>query len=97
MALTLVSLAKACGVRPGPELLPPPDFARLDVRASWKPRGQGSRWEFYAEVINLTNRKNAGSITPTLAYNPGADRPRIVEQNDPSVPRLPTIGLRWRF
>ena len=74
-----------------------PDFARLDVRASWKPRGQGSRWEFYAEVINLTNRKNAGSITPTLAYNPGADRPRIVEQNDPSVPRLPTIGLRWRF
>jgi len=74
-----------------------PDFARTDVRLGWKPRGPKGRWEFYAEVLNVLNRKNAGVVSPELRYNPGSDRPRIVEQPDQSIPRLPTVGLRWRF
>lgn len=74
-----------------------PDFARTDVRLSWKPRGQTGRWEFYVEVLNMLNRKNAGALTAELAYDPTSDRPRIVEKPDQSIPRLPTIGLRWRF
>ena len=74
-----------------------PDFARADLRATWKPRGAAGRWEFYLEVINVLNRKNAGALEAELAYDPASDRPRIVEQADQSVPRLPTIGLRWRF
>lgn len=74
-----------------------PDFARTDVRLGWKPRGSNGRWELYAEVLNVLNRKNAGVVSPELRYNPGSDRPRIVEQPDQSIPRLPTIGLRWRF
>ena len=74
-----------------------PFFARADVRATWRPRGPRGRWEFYAEVINVTNRKNAGQLSAELAYNPTSDRPSIVETRDASIPRLPTLGLRVRF
>ncbi len=74
-----------------------PDFARTDVRATWRPRGADGRWEFYLEVLNILNRKNAGQLQAELAYDPTSTTPKIVEKADQSVPRLPTIGLRWRF
>ena len=74
-----------------------PLFARVDVRATGRPRGAAGRWELYAEIINLLNRKNAGALDPRLEYDPTADRPRIVEQRDQSIPRLPTVGIRFRF
>lgn len=74
-----------------------PVFARVDVRATWRPRGSSGRWEIYVEIINLLNRKNAGRFDPRLAYDPASDRPRIVEERDQSIPRLPTLGLRFRF
>lgn len=74
-----------------------PVFARVDARATWRPRGARGRWEFYAEVINLLNRKNAGSLTPELDYDPESDRPLIVEKRDQGIPRLPTLGVRVRF
>ncbi len=74
-----------------------PLFARTDVRATWRPRGAAGRWELYAEIINLLNRKNAGALEPRLEYDPAADRPRIVDERDQSIPRLPTIGVRFRF
>jgi hypothetical protein len=45
----------------------------------------------------VLNRKNAGAFDPQLEYDPASDRPRIVEKRDQAVPRLPTIGLRFRF
>jgi len=74
-----------------------PVFARVDLRATWRPRGATGRWEFYAEVINLLNRKNAGAFEARLEYDPASDRPRIVEERDQSIPRLPTVGVRFRF
>ena len=74
-----------------------PVFARVDLRATWRPRGATGRWEFYAEVIDLLNRKNAGAFEARLEYDPASDRPRIVEERDQSIPRLPTVGLRFRF
>jgi hypothetical protein len=74
-----------------------PVFARTDVRVTWRPRGATSRWELYAEVINLLDRKNAGALEPRLEYDATSDRPRIVEEADQSIPRLPTIGIRFRF
>ena len=74
-----------------------PVFSRVDVRATWRPRGAAGRWEFYAEVINLLNRKNAGAFESRLEYDPASDRPRIVEERDQSIPRLPTVGVRFRF
>ena len=74
-----------------------PLFARVDLRATWRPRGARGRWELYAEVINLLNRQNAGALEPELEYDPTSDRPKIVEQRDQSIPLLPTIGLRFNF
>jgi hypothetical protein len=74
-----------------------PLFARVDLRATWRPRGARGRWEFYAEVINLLGRQNAGSLEPRLEYDPSSDQPAIVERRDQGIPRLPTVGLRFRF
>ena len=74
-----------------------PLFARVDVRATWKPRGASGRWELYLEAINALNRRNAGAIEPRLEYDPTSSRPRIVEKRSESVPLLPTVGLRFRF
>jgi hypothetical protein len=74
-----------------------PVFARVDVRATWRPRGAAGRWELYVEVINALNRQNAGALEPRLAFDPASDRPRIVEERDQSIPLLPTVGLRFRF
>jgi hypothetical protein len=74
-----------------------PVFARVDLRATWRPRGAAGRWELYAEVINLLNRKNAGAYEARLEFDPASDRPQIVEERDQSIPRLPTVGVRFRF
>jgi TonB dependent receptor len=74
-----------------------PVFARVDARVTWRPRGAAGRWELYAEVINVLNRQNAGAFDPELVYDPTSDRPKIVEQRDQAIPRLPTLGVRFRF
>ena len=74
-----------------------PMFARLDLRATWRPRGASGRWELYFEVINALNRQNAGAFDPRLEFDPVSDRPRIVEERDQSIPLLPTVGLRFKF
>jgi len=74
-----------------------PLFARVDIRLTWRPRGAAGRWELYAEVINLLDRQNAGAFDPRLEYDPTSDRPLIVEERDRAIPRLPTIGIRFRF
>jgi hypothetical protein len=74
-----------------------PLFARVDIRATWRPGGYSGRWELYVEAINALNRKNAGTLDPRLEYDPTSDRPLIVERRDQSIPLLPTVGLRVRF
>jgi TonB dependent receptor/TonB-dependent Receptor Plug Domain len=74
-----------------------PIFARVDARLTWRPRGSSGRWELYAEVINLLDRENAGALDPRLEYDAASDRPTIVEARDQAIPRLPTIGVRFRF
>jgi outer membrane receptor protein involved in Fe transport len=74
-----------------------PLFARVDARLTWRPRGDRGRWELYLEVINVLDRQNAGAFDPRLEYDPASDRPRIVEERDQAIPRLPTLGVRFRF
>ena len=74
-----------------------PVFARVDGRVTWRPRGAAGRWELYAEVINLLDRQNAGAFDPELVYDATSDRPAIVEKRDQAIPRLPTLGVRFRF
>jgi hypothetical protein len=74
-----------------------PDFLRLDLRLNWKPRGDEGRWLFYLDIINVTNRSNAGVIDPRLDYDPTSDVPRLVEEPAAAIPFLPSIGVRFRF
>ena len=76
-----------------------PAFFRLDLRLSWKPRGDAGRWLFYLDVINATNRENAGQLDPRLAYDPGSplDQPRLLLEPAAAIPFLPSVGVRFRF
>ena len=74
-----------------------PVFARLDLRLNWKPKGESSRWLFYLEFINATNRTNVGRFEAKLIPVPGADRPAIQETPGGFLPFLPTFGVRFRF
>lgn len=74
-----------------------PLYARVDIRATYKPRWMDDRWQLYFEIINVLNRKNAGSMESTLEYDPASDRPRVVTRSGSALPLLPTVGLRFRF
>jgi outer membrane receptor protein involved in Fe transport len=76
-----------------------PAFFRLDLRLSWKPRGDAGRWLFYLDVINATNRQNAGQIEPRLDYDPtpALDQPRLLLEPSAAIPFLPSVGVRFRF
>jgi TonB-dependent Receptor Plug Domain len=74
-----------------------PTFARLDLRASFAPKGRSGRWLLYLDIINALSRKNAGTIDTTLEYDPSSDRPKIVNEYGGSIPLLPSFGVRFRF
>lgn len=74
-----------------------PSFRRLDVRFNWRPRGYEGRWAFYIDVINATNRTNVARYEPDLRANTGSERPLLVEEEQRSIPFLPTFGIRFRF
>ena len=76
-----------------------PAFVRLDLRLSWKPRGDTGRWLFYLDVINATNRDNVGQYDPRLSYDPASalDQPRLTLEPTAAIPFLPSIGVRFRF
>lgn len=74
-----------------------PWVARLDLRATWRPRWTRGRGELYLDLINATNRKNAFSIESRLEFDPLGIKPRVVETREDAIPLLPSIGIRWRF
>jgi hypothetical protein len=74
-----------------------PVFSRLDARITFRPRWMNSRWQFYVDVINVLNKDNATGYDARLEYDPGSDRPRIVNERQGSLPRLPSLGIRFRF
>lgn len=74
-----------------------PMFARVDVRATFKPQWSQRRWQFYVEVINALKRKNVGAYETELVYDPSSDRPRITTKPTASLPLIPSFGVRFRM
>jgi hypothetical protein len=74
-----------------------PVFARLDFRATFRPRGPRGRWTMYLDVINVLDRENAGRINSALVPDPASSRPRVEERRVLSLPLLPSIGARFSF
>jgi outer membrane cobalamin receptor len=74
-----------------------PLYARLDTRLTYTPDwGRGRVW-LYLDTINVFNRKNAGMITTKPEYDPGSDRPRIVNEPDGALPFIPSLGIHVDF
>lgn len=74
-----------------------PLFARVDLRATFRPRWSDNRWQIYVDVINLLNRDNASSFDPELVYDPASDRPQVKMVRSGRLPLLPSLGVRYRF
>jgi hypothetical protein len=75
-----------------------PTYVRVDARLSFSPRGPAGRWLFYAEALNVLNRRNASSYDWDIRLDPGAPRPRVeVGEGQDGIPLLPTVGVRVRF
>ncbi len=74
-----------------------PFYARLDLRATWRPGGNDGRFELYLEAINLLNRENAVRIDSELRYDPGSEVPSVVALPSEGFPFLPSFGVRYRF
>jgi hypothetical protein len=74
-----------------------PVFMRLDLRVNWRPRGEQSRWLFYLELINATNRQNVGQYEAKLRPVSSGERPNVEETPAAGLPRLPTFGIRFHF
>jgi len=74
-----------------------PLFARVDARLTFRPGWMERRLQIYLEVINVTNRRNAGTLDPQLEYDPASDRPRLTVTREAGIPLLPTFGIRFRF
>jgi hypothetical protein len=74
-----------------------PYFARLDLRLTFTPRWGSGRWHFYADLINVLGRKNAGMLESKLHYDPSSELPRLEETREGSLPFLPSVGVHVRF
>jgi hypothetical protein len=74
-----------------------PPYARVDLRATFRPGGFAGRWSFYVEAINLFNRDNAVRLSTWLVHDPTSEFPGIIEVPEEGFPLLPSAGVRFRF
>ena len=75
-----------------------PHFGRLDARLTYRPTWGGERWAFYLDLINLLNGENVAQIDTELAFDPGSDRPVIIERaQEGGIPFFPSFGIRFWF
>jgi hypothetical protein len=74
-----------------------PAYARLDLRVTFNPRNVTGRWQIYAEIFNVLNRKHGPTISYDLQHDPSSDRPRLVSRIDEGLPAVPSFGVRYRF
>ena len=74
-----------------------PAYARLDLRVTFNPKKVTGRWQIYAEIFNVLNRKHGSTISYDLRHDPSSDRPRLVSKIDSGLPAVPSFGVRYRF
>src|SRR4030095_3167635 len=74
-----------------------PAYARLDLRVTFNPKKATSRWQIYAEIFNVLNRKHGRGISYDLRYDPSSDHPRLESRIDAGSPTGPSFCVRYRF
>lgn len=74
-----------------------PYYSRLDLRFTYRHGGPAGRWSVYAEVINALNRENAIAMAHAVTADPYTGAPTLEKAPTNGFPRVPTIGIRFRF
>jgi hypothetical protein len=74
-----------------------PVYARLDLRVTFNPRKATGRWQIYAEIFNVLNRRHGSTISYVLQPVRGGDRPRLELKVGSGLPAVPSFGIRYRF
>lgn len=74
-----------------------PYYSRLDLRLTYRHGGPGGRWSLYAEVINALDRANAVEMEQSVTVDPVTGAVSVEERPSNGFPRVPTIGIRFRF
>ncbi|MFH1765290.1 MAG: TonB-dependent receptor, partial [Gemmatimonadota bacterium] len=72
-----------------------PAYHRLDVRATKRFDLRRGSLALYLDVFNALNRENAYSVRTHVWWYQG--RAEYVDEIEPQMGVLPTLGLRWEF
>ena len=59
-------------------------------------RGATGRWQLYVESLNVTNRRNAWIMDANIVRGSEGGL-RLQEEPVGGLPRIATIGMRFRF
>lgn len=74
-----------------------PPLVRVDARFTLHPATSSGHWSFYADVINLLDRRNREAVFSDLVFNPSGVRPLVRNSYSGGFPLVPTFGIRARF
>jgi hypothetical protein len=72
-----------------------PWYIRVDLRASFNPHG--GRWTFYVEVINALDRHNPELTSTDWTRDLTTGRVTFFRKDLLTLPRLPSLGVHFRF
>ncbi len=80
--------------RNGDEL---PHFLSFDTRISRTWERPGQSFTFFAEVTNLTNRRNIGAREHEFLSNEDLGGYDVFAQQETLLPLVPSVGFQWKF
>lgn len=73
-----------------------PDFFSFDIKASYFHETKSGKFEFFAEVINVTNHENIGFYEKEIEVDTGGGY-AVASEGTVSLPIIPSIGLQYNF
>jgi hypothetical protein len=74
-----------------------PSYHRLDARVTKRFDLKRGSLFVYLDVFNAYDRENPYSVKTEVFWPPGASGPEYLDQIEPQLAILPTLGLRWEF
>ncbi len=74
-----------------------PSYFSVDARISRTWRWSRDSLELFAELTNVTDRRNIGAYGYELETDEEAGTARLVRENDPLIPFIPSVGFTFNF
>ena len=74
-----------------------PPYFSLDVRVSRTWTWSNQSLTLFAEVTNLSNRKNVGAVEHSLEEDEDNGGYLVDSEDVNLLPLVPSIGIQWKF